>query len=154
MDLLRDCVEAMQKAGIDQWDDVYPDRQTMSRDIESGTLYGGYVDVCPVGIIVINDHQNVAYDEVLWSFRARHVAVIHRLMVSPSYEGQGFGRQLMEFAEAHARERGYHVVRLDAFAKNRRALRLYDRLGYRDAGAVMFRKGTFRCFEKNLVSER
>jgi hypothetical protein len=32
-----------------------------------------------------------------------------------------------------------------------RALAQYRALGYREAGRVMFRKGAFACFEKNLA---
>jgi RimJ/RimL family protein N-acetyltransferase len=41
-------------------------------------------------------------------------------------------------------------MRLDAFSENPRALRVYDRDGYRRAGQVRLRKGTFICFEKAL----
>ena len=58
----------------------------------------------------------------------------------------------MNFAEDRARELGYCAIRLDAFTKNPRALRLYQTLGYHDAGGVTLRKGPFRCFEKRLDS--
>jgi ribosomal protein S18 acetylase RimI-like enzyme len=57
---------------------------------------------------------------------------------------------LMAFAEAQARERGYAVLRLDAFTGNLRAMGLYERLGYRKAGEVIFRKGRFFCYEKTV----
>src|SRR5216683_1705261 len=76
--------------------------------------------------------------------------VAHRLMVNPKQQGKRIGRDLMRFAENWARAKGYSAIRLDAFSANPRALRLYGGLGYRDSGGASFRKGPFRCFEKEL----
>ena len=76
--------------------------------------------------------------------------MVHRLMVDPRYQGRGIAGELMRFAEDRAGELGYDAIRLDAFSANPRALWLYQRLGYHDAGCVTFRKGLFRCFEKRL----
>src|SRR5213080_1112733 len=36
--LAGDCIAAMRAAGIEQWDEVYPDAAVISRDIEAGAL--------------------------------------------------------------------------------------------------------------------
>jgi ribosomal protein S18 acetylase RimI-like enzyme len=105
------------------------------------------------GALVLNEYQDPEYAGVPWTIRDGRVAVVHRLMVDPACQGRGIGRGLMRFAEDRARELGYGVIRLDAFTANPRALRLYRRLGYHDAGSVTLRKGVFRCFEKGLVGE-
>jgi GNAT superfamily N-acetyltransferase len=150
--LLRACIDEMRAHGIEQWDEVYPARSTLSADIESAA---GYVaapsDGELAGYLVLNDQQNAEYSRVDWSIPSGRPAVVHRLMVHPARQHQGLGRLLMRFAERRAAELGYSVIRLDAFTANPRALRLYEALGYRDAGAVTFRKGIFRCFEKSLA---
>ena len=151
MRLVRDCIRAMRQAGIEQWDDVYPDRATLLADARDGTLYlaslpeGGFV-----GCLVLNEYQNPEYAGVPWTIDGRKIAVVHRLMVDPRCQGRGLARELMRFAERLAAERTCDVIRLDAFAANPKALRLYQGLGYHDAGSVTFRKGVFRCFEKRL----
>lgn len=57
----------------------------------------------------------------------------------------------MEFAEEKAEREGYQAIRLDAFTGNPPALALYDHRGYRKAGTVLFRKGWFFCFEKEII---
>jgi GNAT superfamily N-acetyltransferase len=152
MVLVAACIAAMRAADIEQWDDVYPDRQTMLQDARDGTLFLASVDSELVGTLVVNDWQNPEYSEVPWTIDAARVAVVHRLMIAPTHQGKGLARELMRFAEERARSLGCGVVRLDAFSKNPRALRLYRSLGYHDAGSVTFRKGVFRCFEKALGS--
>ena len=152
MQLLADCIAGMRTAGIDQWDTIYPSRDTFSADIGTRTLYLASVDPPGelAGVVVINDYQNPEYAAVPWTIDSVRIGVVHRLMVATAYQGRGVARALMAFAEARSRELGYDVIRLDAFTRNPRALRLYVGLGYRDAGAVTFRKGVFRCFEKAL----
>jgi len=45
---------------------------------------------------------------------------------------------------------GIKSVRLDTFSENPAALRLYEKLGYKNTGRVNFRKGLFYLFEKSL----
>ncbi|PYV41512.1 MAG: GNAT family N-acetyltransferase [Acidobacteria bacterium] len=148
--LVRVCIDHLRSCGIEQWDEVYPDHNTIERDVRSGTTFLASNARETVGTIVLNDHQEPEYAEVPWQFTTGRVSVIHRLMIRPSMEGKGLGRLLMHFAEARALTTGCRSIRLDAFTENPRALRLYERLGYRDAGQVRFRKGYFRCFEKEL----
>jgi GNAT superfamily N-acetyltransferase len=150
MQLVADCIADMRQAGIDQWDDIYPARARVLADAQEGTLYLASLDAELVGALVINEYQDPEYSEVPWSTDAERVVVVHRLMVAPRCQGRGLARDLMRFAEARAGELGYGAIRLDAFSANPRALRLYRRLGYHDAGCVTFRKGIFRCFEKSI----
>lgn len=149
VELIRESIRAMRDAGIDQWDDVYPDQQTILSDIRSGTAFVA-VDVrVIVGMIVLNEHQEPEYAEVNWQCRGRP-AVVHRLMVAPHWQGRGLARTLMRHAEGRAAALGFDCIRLDAFCGNTRALRFYEREGYHRAGSVLFRKGAFDCFEKAI----
>jgi ribosomal protein S18 acetylase RimI-like enzyme len=62
--------------------------------------------------------------------RERH-AHVSDLVVARDGEGQGVGRALMSAADAWARTRGHRFVTLSVFPDNRRALALYERLGFR-----------------------
>lgn len=147
--LVRCCVRGMREAGIDQWDDVYPDEQTIRDDVVAGTAHVSVDDEGIAGMVVLNEQQDPTYVAVPWQYVGR-VGVVHRLMVRPAQEGRGVGRDLLRFAEQRAMEVGYDCIRLDAFPKNPRAIRLYERAGYRLAGHVEMRKGMFDCFEKDL----
>ena len=151
MMLVRACIDHMRHAGIEQWDELYPTRATLLADAREQALYIASLGAeLAIGVLVLNDYQNPEYADVPWTVSGARVAVVHRLMVDPTYQGRGIARHLMGFAEERARELGYGALRLDAFTANPRALRLYHGLGYHDAGAVTFRKGVFRCFEKRL----
>ena len=156
-ELLRDCRAQMHANGIDQWDDLYPTEATLRADVSAGT---SYVAATPerterpiAGALTVDQREEPEYAAVPW--RIVHadapVGVVHRLMIHPSCRRRGLARHLMIFAEAEARRLGCRALRLDTFTGNAPSLALYESLGYRAAGIVHFRKGEFRCFEKDLA---
>ena len=150
--LVRGCVDRMRRHGIEQWDDLYPDRETIGEDLSAGEAFVAIGETGLVGYVALGASQDPEYADVPWAFTADPTVVVHRLMVDPGYQGRGFAKMLMGFAESHALTSGYRTVRLDAFVGNPAALHLYDRLGYRDAGSIRHRTGDFRCFEKELAT--
>jgi len=88
--------------------------------VTAGEVWVGETDGRVVGVLVIR-----ASDDVL---------ELENVAVDPAERGQGHGRALVSFAEAHARELGLTMVELytnEAMVEN---LRLYPRLGYVEAG--------------------
>jgi ribosomal protein S18 acetylase RimI-like enzyme len=140
----------MRAQGIEQWDEIYPDRATFEQDVVEGTLYLAVEQQGCCGICVLNEHQDPTYATIPWSYCEGKVLVVHRLAVDPQHQGRGIASQLMLFAEAYGRAHGYRTIRLDAFCKNPSAVRLYTKSHYRLAGTGTMRKGPFYCFEKCL----
>lgn len=151
MDLVRSCIDHMRSQGIEQWDDIYPSRDRLSSDVAAGSLYvAGLPEREVVAVFALDGRQDAEYAMVPWTLIDDRIGVVHRLMVDPRFQGRGFARELMAFAERLAAELGYAVIRLDAFSMNPAALRLYRGLGYHEAGDVLLRKGVFRGFEKRV----
>lgn len=148
--LCKACVADMLAHGIDQWDEIYPDRPTFERDIRLGEMTVASINGEIVGCIVLNTEQDPEYDEVAWRYRPERVAVIHRLMVRPDYQGKGVARLLIEHAEEAARAQGFLAVRLDAFSQNPVAVPMYQKRGYGICGTITLRKGIFYCLDKAL----
>jgi ribosomal protein S18 acetylase RimI-like enzyme len=63
----------------------------------------------------------------------RPYAHVSDLVVLPAWRGRGIGRALLARAEAGARGRGAHRLRIGVLAGNERARRLYASLGFREA---------------------
>jgi RimJ/RimL family protein N-acetyltransferase len=149
--MTRACIAHMLAAGIDQWDEIYPDPATFQRDaLEKNLLLLKNNAHHLIGCASLDQRQSPEYLPVSWTFDAPSIGVVHRLMIAPPHRGQGFAKTLMHLVEQRAHHRGYQVLRLDAFRENPPALQLYAALGYRRAGEVCFRKGVFICFEKQL----
>jgi len=153
MKLIARATATLDEKGIPQWDEIYPDRGTIARDLESETLYGLMDENTIAGILVLNEKQDREYSEVAWALDDEKPLVLHRLCLCPDYQGRGLSKVMMEFVEDYARKNGYRSIRLDAFTLNPISLSLYRSRGFAARGEVSFRKGRFICFEKILVSE-
>jgi GNAT superfamily N-acetyltransferase len=148
--LLRDCVAAMRAAGIEQWDEVYPNADTVVGDTRVGTLDvlcdGDEIGAC----ITIDQNFDPLWAGMDWSAEGEPAGAVHRLMVHPSWQGRGCAKRLMLHAEEVVRVKGWRSIRLDSFLANAAAMALYPRLDYRKTGEAMLRKGPFTGFEKLL----
>lgn len=148
--LVHDCISAMRAMGIDQWDDVYPDRRTVERDVAAGTLEVLYDSQGILACITLDQSMDPMWQGLDWTADSEPAVAVHRLMVDPAVQGRGCARLLMAHAEEGARRQGFRSIRLDCFLQNPRAMSFYSSLGYRRTGTAMMRKGAFAGFEKLL----
>lgn len=145
------CRRALLDQGILQWDDLYPTAAIVHTDITNGRLYLSTSSGISQAVVTLDIKAEPQYSTVLWK-TIEPALIVHRLCVDPPFQGNGFGRQLMDYAESYARQHRYASLRLDAYSGNSRALALYHRRGYREAGQVLFPRRVlpFTCFELAL----
>jgi ribosomal protein S18 acetylase RimI-like enzyme len=150
--LCNECTMNLNKNGIHQWDNIYPNTDDFKHDISEGALF---VAITPdsgiAGCIVLNTYQDKEYNQINWRFTCGKIAVIHRLMVLPEYEGKGIANELLNYTEKYAGQLDFKSIRLDMFSENPRAIAFYKKQGYIKCGVVQFRKGLFVCAEKQLI---
>ncbi|MFZ0931944.1 MAG: GNAT family N-acetyltransferase [Syntrophobacteraceae bacterium] len=151
--IVRNATRRLDAQGIPQWDEIYPNREILEKDIERQEMCVIEVEGQVAGLIVINEDQPAEYAAVEWACAGRAL-VVHRLTIAPVHQRCGLASLLMDFAEDTAANEGYNCLRLDAFTLNPAACTLYENRGYRKAGAVCFRKGEFHCYEKATRKER
>jgi ribosomal protein S18 acetylase RimI-like enzyme len=142
--------------GIFQWDEHYPNRVFIHEAISDGNLYVFLTDGAIVGSVVLDEWQSPEWDAINWQETESPVLVIHALAIEPRLQGRGYGSSLLRACEQLASEHGYGCVRLDVFAGNPAARRLYERHGYQARGQVLFRSKpaghqTYACYEKMLA---
>jgi GNAT superfamily N-acetyltransferase len=62
--------------------------------------------------------------------------LLDNVAVAPDQQGRGLGRVLLEFAEAHARHRGWREIRLYTNAMMTENIALYRKIGYVETARV------------------
>jgi predicted amidohydrolase/predicted GNAT family acetyltransferase len=144
--------DELNKNGLFQWTENYPTSSIIENDIIKGVLYTLKNNHEIIGAININEEQDLEYQTVPWEFDNSKVLVIHRLVVNPKHQGQGYARILMDFAENFASENGYTSIRLDAYSPNKRVIEFYINRNYFIRGDVHFseREYPFHCLEKEI----
>jgi GNAT superfamily N-acetyltransferase len=56
---------------------------------------------------------------------------VKRMYVRPGFRGRGFGRRILEHLEAHARDEGISLLRLETGVDQVEAIGLYESMGFR-----------------------
>ena len=117
---------------------IYPVRATAEAALERGDLFVLEEDGAILGAGIINQIQVDVYEGAPWDHEAAdgQVCVLHTLVISPKAAGRGLGKQFIAYYEAYAREHGCPELRIDTNAKNIRARRMYEKLGYREIAVV------------------
>ena len=87
-------------------------------------------------LVAWDGSEPVGHAHVAWEKTTLGVPEIGDVFVPAELRGRGIGRELSEAAEEMARVRGHGQISISASIENEGALRLYRRLGYRDAGLV------------------
>jgi GNAT superfamily N-acetyltransferase len=94
-------------------------------------------------LVAWDGSEPVGHAHVAWEETTLGVPEIGDVFVPAALRGRGIGTELSEAAEQMDRTRGHRQVSISASIANEGALRLYRRLGYRDAGLPPKRvKGT------------
>jgi ribosomal protein S18 acetylase RimI-like enzyme len=150
------CIEEMNKQGIFQWDDNYPNRKTFLNGIVNHHLYVLSKNREIVGIVIINEKQNSGWEKINWNYNNENILVVHSLAINTKYQKQGYGKYLLKFCEIFAKENGYKLIRLDTYSGNEGANKLYRNEGYEKAGEIEYSfkpegHRLYYCYDKLIV---
>ena len=118
--------------------DVYPVRETAESSLERGDMYVAGIDGKVIAAGIINQIQVDVYYGCDWVYKApdEDVSVLHTLVVDPDARGMGAGTAFVKYWEKLAAEQGCTVLRIDTNARNKRARRMYAKLGYTETDIV------------------
>ena len=151
----RHVADNMEENGLQHWHwGRYPNEEMIRGDIADGNLY-----YLPEGdtigaAVVLMAGQEPDYDSLPWSWGVRP-GIFHRLAVHPSLQGAGLGGLVLDDVLQLLRRSGCDCVRCDTSERNRHALRLYEKLGFRRCGTVCWEDsaGVNIRFDKPLKRE-
>ena len=117
---------------------IYPVRATAEGALTRGDLFVAEADGRVAAAAVLNQIQVDVYAGAPWEFEApdEEIFVMHTLVVDPAAGGHGLGRAFETFYEQEAKRQGCRYLRIDTNARNARARRFYQKLGYAEIGVV------------------
>lgn len=132
----------------------YPNEEFLRKSLDAGTLYIAKEEeklLCAVTIDTCFDEE---YASVNWLFGTKPGA-FHRLAIAPDQQGKGLGKQAIDAVCDILRSQSCDTLRIDTYANNLAAQKLYTRIGMRKAGEVRFfhRPLAFYCYELPLAAE-
>lgn len=151
--LLQQAILRRKMDGSQQWQEGYPNLQTVKSDIEKEVGYVLADDEKVVGYAAVIFNDEPAYETIdgKWLSDGKF-AVVHRVAVSDDYLGKGLAKQIFLFIEKLVETNGISSIKVDTNFDNPAMLHIFEKLGYSFCGKVLLRGNERLAFEKLLIS--
>ena len=150
-DILSGAVQLRKEQGSAQWQDGYPNPQTIQNDIalEQGYVYDSGNEL--IGYVAIILNTEPAYDEIEGQWHGDgDFYVVHRLAVARETAGTGVATSILKEIEAYAVKSKIFSIRADTNYDNAAMLKIFNNLNYVYCGEVNIRGSARKAFEKLL----
>lgn len=155
MNIIKQAQADLKAQGVDQWQNGYPNEQTIQADISSGTSYVLLADGDIVGTACISFDGEPSYDKIYggsWLSDYRY-AVIHRIAVASAVKRNGFASALMLKALTLCSESGIKSIRADTHEKNTAMQGLLRKNQFTHCGTIYLSDGSSRIAYERLILE-
>lgn len=121
MEIINQAKELLKKDSL-QWQQGYPNVDTMTNDILNRHLYGYYIKNKLIGIVALIIGLDDNYCEIEngnWQIKANsNDLTIHRIAVRNEFHKQKIGDKLIKFSIEYARKKGIKSIKVDTHLKN------------------------------------
>ena len=148
-EILQDAIEQRRRDGSEQWQQGYPNEQTVRDDINSGYGFVLTDNDTVIAYAAIIFDEEPAYTEIKgkWLTDGEYV-VIHRVATAKRVKGKGIATQLFKEIEALCLQQKVYSIKVDTNFDNVPMLKIMDKLAYTYCGEVMFGGSPRRAYEK------
>ena len=153
--------------GIDQWQNGYPSREVIEKDIElsqsrvvvtdggvctaSGTLGGR---ICATFALIFDGeptYDRIYFGEWLTGSDSKSYVAIHRVAISVASRGRGIAGEIVEYAANAARALGRASLRIDTHRGNVVMRKMLEKQGFSHCGTIYLENGDERVAYEKLV---
>ncbi|XZL29590.1 GNAT family N-acetyltransferase [Clostridium perfringens] len=145
----------LKETKVDQWQDGYPAKEDLRRDIESGNSYVLTNKDEIVATTVISLDGESTYNSIFngeWITNEEYI-VMHRVAVHDKYKGKGIFKELIKEAESLALNKGISSIKIDTHRDNISMQRAVVKNHFKRCGIIYLGDGSERiAFEKVLKS--
>lgn len=136
MQVIEGAKKCLAEAGSTQWQNGYPDADTIIEDIISGQAYEALEEGELLAYAAVTKSPEKAYEAIYdgnWEGRESEYLVFHRIAVASDVQGQGVAQT---FLEGLIEGFDYLDFRSDTHAKNKAMQHIFEKLGFKQVGKV------------------
>ncbi|MBW7674492.1 GNAT family N-acetyltransferase [Chryseobacterium chendengshani] len=151
-EIIQQSIERRRIDGSQQWQNGYPNEQTVKSDIEKNFGYVLTVDGKTAVYVALIFNDEPAYSSIdgAWLTDGEFV-VIHRVAISEEFAGQGLVKKLFDYIEDFVKTENVLSVKVDTNFDNIAMLKILEAKGYTYCGEVFLAGGIRKAFEKVLI---
>jgi ribosomal protein S18 acetylase RimI-like enzyme len=149
--ILQQAIEQRKQDGSEQWQNGYPNEQTVHEDLSNGYAYVLVDNQTIIAYVAIVFGVEPAYNDIngKWLTNDDYVAV-HRVATSNAVKGKGIATHLFKLIEDECMEQKVYSIKVDTNFDNIPMLKILDRLNYTYCGEVFFCGAPRKAYEKVL----
>lgn len=150
-EMLQQGIRRRKEDGSNQWQDGYPNRSVVEKDIRDGVGYVWVQDDEVLGYAALMLNNEPAYNHIEgeWLYNGDYI-VVHRVVVHDRCLGKGIAKQMFLWIEDWAKQQNIYSIKVDTNYDNQPMLHILQYLGYQYCGEVYFRGSPRKAFEKVL----
>lgn len=140
----------MKKSGLDQWQDGYPDEETIRNDKRKhqACIVRNWFGPAAYAAIVFGKDPYYEKIDGQWLSYDEPYVTVHRLAVADEFLGLDLAKHILRFAERKARAKGVRWFRIDTHHDNLPMRNLIRDFGFTFCGVVQVRDGKRMAYEK------
>ena len=150
IDIINQAKTYFKNNDIDQWQDGYPNEETIEKDIENNEAYVLEEDGVILGTRMVTIHGEPAYNRIegKWILNCPYICV-HRIAVDNEYKGKGLASTILD--QVVAMYPDYHSVRMDTHHDNLSMQSFLTKYGFKYCGEITLKSGALRrAYEKRI----
>ena len=136
MQVIEEAKKSLAEAGSTQWQNGYPNADTIIEDIISGQAYVALDEGELLAYAAVTKSPEKAYEAIYdgdWEGKESEYLVFHRIAVASDVQGQGVAQT---FLEGLIEGFDYLDFRSDTHAKNKAMQHIFEKLGFKKVGKV------------------
>ncbi len=153
MKIIDEGKEALKNNNVNQWQNGYPNEETVLNDINKNESYVLEYNGEIIGTLALSFNGEKTYDKIYegkWLSENKY-AVMHRIAVSKVKGIKNIGSELLKESEAICISRGIKNIKIDTHEENIAMQRLLQKNNYKYCGIIYLLDGNKRiAFEKEL----
>ncbi|GEO69486.1 GNAT family N-acetyltransferase [Levilactobacillus acidifarinae] len=155
-DIIEDGKKQLADAGIDQWQDNYPNRDTIQTDIDLGraTIFNSD-DHETLGVAAVVQAPDNSYDTLIgdWLKDTEKYVTVHRVAIFSHHQGKGYASKLFQELFTYIAEHHPEVesIRIDTHRDNTKMQHLIEKFGFTKVGRIV---GVYQPTDECYVYEK
>lgn len=150
-EILQQAIRRRKEDGSTQWQNGYPNEQTVESDIQREIAHVATLNgkVVASAALVFNDEPTYDVIDGAWLTQGDFL-VVHRIAVSDEVAGKGVAKKFFTYFEEFAKENQVFSIKIDTNFDNLAMLSILEKWGYTYCGEIQVYDGARKAFEKVL----
>jgi len=155
MEIIITAQNYLKKEGIDQWQNNYPNSDTIKADIKRGNSYliTAEQQIIATAAIIFGDDPTYDYIEAgAWIAEGKY-GVIHRAAVAEQYKGQGIIAEIFRETYRLGKTKNAKSIRIDTHLQNFAMQRAIEKENFNYCGIIYTSKGSKRLAYEKIIKD-